>query len=92
MHHSITSPVIVALDNMTMDSALALADRLDPALCRLKVGKELFTRCGPTIIKNLHQRQFEVFLDFLQLHLSSFSYHIGFRPHVHKISSDHKLL
>ncbi len=59
----ITSPVIVALDNNTMDAALSLADTLDPTLCRLKVGKELFTRCGPEIVKALHQRRFEVFLD-----------------------------
>lgn len=59
----ITSPVIVALDNMTVDAAVALADKLDPTLCRLKVGKELFTRCGPSIVEALHQRQFEVFLD-----------------------------
>jgi orotidine-5'-phosphate decarboxylase len=42
---------------------LALADQLDPALCRAKVGKELFTACGPSIVKALHQRGFEVFLD-----------------------------
>ncbi|WP_350558743.1 orotidine-5'-phosphate decarboxylase [Psychrobacter sp. CAL346-MNA-CIBAN-0220] len=59
----ITSPIIVALDNIDMNAALALADKLDPALCRLKVGKELFTRCGPAIVQALHQRQFEVFLD-----------------------------
>lgn len=59
----LTSPVIVALDNLSMNDALALADRLDPILCRLKVGKELFTRCGPAIVQALHQRQFEVFLD-----------------------------
>ncbi|MEC5210159.1 orotidine-5'-phosphate decarboxylase [Psychrobacter sp. PL15] len=59
----ITSPVIVALDNLTMAAALTLADHLDPSLCRLKVGKELFTRCGPAIVEALHQRKFEVFLD-----------------------------
>lgn len=59
----ITSPVIVALDNLSMNDALALGDRLDPSLCRLKVGKELFTRCGPAIVQALHQRKFEVFLD-----------------------------
>lgn len=63
MNNAIKSPVVVALDNMTMEASLELADKLDPALCRLKVGKELFTRCGPDIIKALHQRQFEVFLD-----------------------------
>lgn len=59
----VNSPVIVALDNMTVEAALALADKLDPALCRLKVGKELFTRYGPVIIQALHERQFDVFLD-----------------------------
>ncbi|MGP4847893.1 orotidine-5'-phosphate decarboxylase, partial [Marinobacter sp. 1Y8] len=63
MNNVINSPVIVALDNMTVEASLALADQLDPSQCRLKVGKELFTRCGPDIIKALHQRDFEVFLD-----------------------------
>ncbi|MGM8887543.1 orotidine-5'-phosphate decarboxylase [Psychrobacter sp. 1U2] len=63
MNNTTNSPVIIALDNMTMEASIALAEQLDPALCRLKVGKELFTRCGPDIIKALHQRQFEVFLD-----------------------------
>ena len=63
MNNVTKSPVIVALDNMTMEASLALADQLNPALCRLKVGKELFTRCGPDIVKALHQRNFDVFLD-----------------------------
>jgi orotidine-5'-phosphate decarboxylase len=63
MNKVINSPVVVALDNMTVEASLALADQLDPSQCRLKVGKELFTRCGPDIIKALHQRDFEVFLD-----------------------------
>ncbi len=57
------SPIIVALDNDSMEAALTLADKLDPKLCRLKVGKELFTRSGPTIVQALQQRGFEVFLD-----------------------------
>lgn len=57
------SPVVVAIDKHNLSDALALADCLDPSLCRLKVGKELFTVCGPKIIKELHQRRFEVFLD-----------------------------
>lgn len=59
----ITSPIIVALDNTSIDAALALADKLDPSLCRVKVGKELFTRSGPAIVRALQQRSFEVFLD-----------------------------
>lgn len=57
------SPIIVALDKASLNEALALADQLDPKYCRVKVGKELFTRCGPQIIDELHQRGFEVFLD-----------------------------
>jgi orotidine-5'-phosphate decarboxylase len=57
------SPIIVALDFDNQAAALELADRLQPELCRLKVGKELFTRCGPGLLEQLHRRGFEVFLD-----------------------------
>ena len=55
--------VIVALDFPDAGSALAAAGRLDPALCRVKVGKELFVSAGPAIVGQLHERGFEVFLD-----------------------------
>ena len=55
--------IIVALDYADAASALALVDRLDPALCRLKVGKELFTAAGPELVRALGVRGFEVFLD-----------------------------
>jgi orotidine-5'-phosphate decarboxylase len=57
------SPIIVALDYDNQAAALELADRLAPELCRLKVGKELFTRSGPGLLEQLHGRGFEVFLD-----------------------------
>jgi orotidine-5'-phosphate decarboxylase len=55
--------VIVALDFPSADGALALVERLDPADCRLKVGKELFTRTGPAFIERLVAAGFDVFLD-----------------------------
>lgn len=55
--------IIVALDYPEAAAALALAQRLDPSLCRLKVGKELFTLAGPQLVEALQQRGFEVFLD-----------------------------
>ncbi len=58
-----TSPVLVALDYAAEAPALALAEQLDPALCRLKVGKELFTRCGPSLVEQLQGKGFEIFLD-----------------------------
>ncbi|MCE8029575.1 orotidine-5'-phosphate decarboxylase [Halomonas daqingensis] len=60
---SCDSPLIIALDHSSLDAALCLADRLDPARCRLKVGKELFTRSGPEVIEALHGRGFQLFLD-----------------------------
>jgi orotidine-5'-phosphate decarboxylase len=55
--------IIVALDFPSRDPALALVDQLDPKKCRLKVGKELFTRSGPQLVEALQGRGFEVFLD-----------------------------
>jgi len=55
--------IIVALDYSDAASALALVEQLDPTLCRLKVGKELFTVAGPALVEQLQQRDFEVFLD-----------------------------
>lgn len=60
---SLISPIIVALDKPNLHDALMLADNLDPSLCRLKVGKELFVACGIQIIHELHKRSFDVFLD-----------------------------
>jgi orotidine-5'-phosphate decarboxylase len=58
-----SNPLIIALDFPGEVEALDLVARLDPARCRLKVGKELFTRCGPDLIRRLQGRGFEVFLD-----------------------------
>ena len=55
--------IIVALDYATEKEALSLTQKLDPQRCRLKVGKELFTRCGPTLVENLVKQEFDVFLD-----------------------------
>lgn len=55
--------IIVALDAKSQYDALTIAEQLDPALCRVKVGKELFTHEGPSVVKSLHDKGFEVFLD-----------------------------
>ena len=55
--------IIVALDKSTASEAIALAQTLDPQLCRVKVGKELFTSAGPAVLDALHQLGFEIFLD-----------------------------
>ena len=58
-----TSPVIVALDFPSEKETMQLVEQLEPSLCRLKVGKELFTRCGPALVKQLVDKNFDVFLD-----------------------------
>lgn len=57
------TPIVVALDFEQQHEALNLVSQLDPALCRLKVGKEMFTRFGPQFVEELHRRHFQVFLD-----------------------------
>jgi len=60
---SVEKRIIVALDFNSAKLALNLVDSLDPKLCRLKIGKELFTACGPDLLKQIQGRGFEVFLD-----------------------------
>ena len=55
--------IIVALDFSSAEQALLLAKKLDPMLCRVKIGKELFTAAGPMIVEKLMSKDFEVFLD-----------------------------
>ncbi len=60
----IASPeVIVALDYATQSQAFELIDQLDSRLCRLKVGKEMFTRFGPDFVEKIQLKGFDVFLD-----------------------------
>jgi orotidine-5'-phosphate decarboxylase len=59
----IAPKIIVALDYPDAQAALDLVSRLEPALCRLKIGKELFTLAGPKIVEQCMQHGFEVFLD-----------------------------
>jgi len=55
--------VVVALDYPDPQQALDFVDRVDPSQCRLKVGKELFTRGGPQLVEKLAGKGFDIFLD-----------------------------
>jgi orotidine-5'-phosphate decarboxylase len=55
--------IIVALDFPDALTALKLVEQLEPAMCKLKVGKELFTRAGPSLVEKLTSKGFDVFLD-----------------------------
>lgn len=55
--------IIVALDFSTAEEALQCVERLKPEQCRVKVGKELFVSAGPSLVAQLVERGFGVFLD-----------------------------
>jgi orotidine-5'-phosphate decarboxylase len=55
--------IIVALDFSDQKQALDFVDKVDPDLCKLKVGKELFTRSGPQFVESLVNGGYDVFLD-----------------------------
>jgi orotidine-5'-phosphate decarboxylase len=57
------SRIIVALDFPDEASTMKLVDQINPELCRLKIGKELFTRCGPGLVSNIVNSGYDVFLD-----------------------------
>ena len=55
--------IIIALDFESAELAQTLLDQLDPQQCRVKIGKELFTACGPAFDKQVVNKGFGVFLD-----------------------------
>lgn len=57
------SKIIVALDYADLSMAEAFIEQVNPELCKLKVGKEMFTRFGPDFVRQLCKSGFDVFLD-----------------------------
>jgi orotidine-5'-phosphate decarboxylase len=55
--------IVVALDFDQISKAEAFVDKLDPTICRLKVGKEMFTHFGPSFVAGLVNKNYDVFLD-----------------------------
>ncbi|MBT8147078.1 MAG: orotidine-5'-phosphate decarboxylase [Gammaproteobacteria bacterium] len=55
--------IIVTLDVATAGEANLLLEQLDASLCRVKVGKQLFTSCGPELVREIVGKGFDVFLD-----------------------------
>ncbi|MFW0078821.1 MAG: orotidine-5'-phosphate decarboxylase [Coxiella endosymbiont of Haemaphysalis qinghaiensis] len=55
--------IIVAIDANSREEACAQVRQLDPRLSHLKIGNVLFTRCGPSLIEELIQKNYRIFLD-----------------------------
>ena len=63
LHQSSSPRIIVAMDFASIEPARALIQRLNPQLCRLKVGNILFTHYGPALIEEWQKQGFDIFLD-----------------------------
>jgi len=57
------NPILVALDVESAARALALADSLRGSVGGFKIGKQLFTAAGPSMVRELNDRGDRVFLD-----------------------------
>ena len=55
--------LVVAMDFDDVDVAVRLAQQLDPGVCRLKVGHQLYASAGPAAVRRLQDQGFEIFLD-----------------------------
>ena len=55
--------IIVALDFPDEKQTLNFVRQVTPEMCRLKVGKELFTATGASLLEKLMTQGFEIFLD-----------------------------
>lgn len=63
MTKTLSPRIIVAIDFDDAVSAHRFLEKLDPTLCRLKIGSALFTRCGPSIVEAFVKKGFDIFLD-----------------------------
>lgn len=55
--------IIIALDFPAEKPCLDFLHNIDPKRCRVKIGKELFTRGGPNLVREIHKLGYDVFLD-----------------------------
>ncbi len=57
------NPILVALDVESAEKAIELADQLRGSVGGFKIGKQLFTAAGPSVVRELNGRGDRVFLD-----------------------------
>ena len=57
------SRIIIALDFPEANQALEFCSKIDSTNCKIKVGKELYTKAGPILVEKLRSKGFEIFLD-----------------------------
>ena len=55
--------IFIAIDTQSFENAKKLVNQLSNKHCGIKIGKELFTSCGPEIVQWVKDEGFAVFLD-----------------------------
>ena len=63
MQKMLDSKIIIALDYSDKSQVKELCAKLDNKKCKLKIGKQIFTKYGPSIIEEVQSLGFSVFLD-----------------------------
>src|SRR5688572_10772762 len=57
------NPIIAALDVPSAEKAITLARKIAGTVGAVKIGNELFTACGPDIVRQMRSAGLSVFLD-----------------------------
>lgn len=55
--------IVIALDYASAQEAATFVGRVTPEQCWLKIGLELYTMAGPSLVREFKQRGFRIFLD-----------------------------
>lgn len=66
--------IVVPVDVENMQQAKELVAKLDPKLCKLKIGMQLFTAEGPKMVQYFSGKGYDVFLDLKYLDIPNTVY------------------
>lgn len=66
--------IVVPIDVDNMQQAQDLVAKLDPKLCKLKIGLQLFTSEGPKLVQHFTKQGYDVFLDLKYLDIPNTVY------------------
>ncbi len=66
--------IVVPIDVANMQEAQKLVAKLDPKLCKLKIGMQLFTAEGPKLVQHFSDQGYDIFLDLKYLDIPNTVY------------------
>lgn len=66
--------IVVPIDVENMQQAQEVVAKLDPKMCKLKIGMQLFTAEGPKIVQYFNEKGYDIFLDLKYLDIPNTVY------------------